>query len=580
MADPLVISGSEQSRFVPTLADGGLPPLPGVQVFCVFRASKDTRPDGLGYTYHHHVDMAAWRGRLYVAWNACERDEDTWPSRELFATSADGATWTDPRELFPQGVSAPLRMYFFLAPNGRMLVIASLRADVDDTREELKTGLVVREIRPDHTLGDVFTLQPASTAYRPVPPYETSSDAGFVEACRQLLADRVYLEQQDLGNLLGGRRMKWHHAAEWPGGKLPGQTDALENVKWTFGKGLSFLDRADGGIVGVCKMGWTVVSPDRGETWSTPVVPATLVTGKAKVFATVAATGEQVLAYNPTPSQRWPLVLVASKDGGTTFGDMRVVHGELPRQRYEGKFRSVGPQYVRGISKWSDDRSLPDDALWLVYSMSKEDVWVARVPLPIVPDEESGATIDDDFATLAPGPLVEQWNTYRPKWADVSIADGGALRLVTTDPYDHAAATRVFGTRTRAAIELRLRVPRFDRERIELDVCSTFGSFVAARVVLLPDGSVAYGDRLVGDYPIDRPFSLKLSVDVALGLASLEVDGRPLAEAQLLARVDDVHRLTIRTGLYRNVGGKQPVEPGTDVPASPVGVDVLACRIG
>ena len=92
-----------------------------------FAAAEIT--DQKGWTYHHHVDMACWRGRLYVGWNSCERDEDVWPSRELYSASVDGMSWSDPQEMFPQGVSTPLRMYFFHATNGRMFMIAGLRAD-------------------------------------------------------------------------------------------------------------------------------------------------------------------------------------------------------------------------------------------------------------------------------------------------------------------------------------------------------------------------------------------------------------------------------------------------------------------
>src|SRR5581483_11726527 len=78
---PIIIEGPEQSRLDPSLADGGLPPAVGVQSFQVFRASKATPEitDRRGWSYHHHVDIACWRGRLYVAWNSCQRDEDVWP---------------------------------------------------------------------------------------------------------------------------------------------------------------------------------------------------------------------------------------------------------------------------------------------------------------------------------------------------------------------------------------------------------------------------------------------------------------------------------------------------------------------
>jgi len=413
---PILIEGDEQSRLDPALPDGGLRPYPGVQSYQVFRASRDVPEltDGKGWTYHHHIDMACWRGRLYVGWNSCERDEDVWPSRELFSTSVDGRAWTDPQELFPQGVSTPLRMYFYFATDvGRMLAIAGGRLDTSDTDEDRKGPLVVREIRADHTLGDVCTLQGTGALRH----FEQCGDAAFMAACRQLLADRVFLEQQDRGKLLGDRRMKWHDPGAWTEGMVPGDSE-----KWVAGKAYSFLRRPDGLLVGVSKMGWTTTSRDDGATWTRPLVPPTLVTGKAKVWAQQTADGRFALVYNPSRKNRYPLVIVRGDDG-MHFRDMRIVQGELPIQRYEGRFRSIGPQYVRGISTWSDDGSRAGErAMWLVYSMSKEDIWVSRVPLD-----------GDEHA----------WGVYSPKWAPVKV-EGDEVRLEDRDPYDYAAATRGF----------------------------------------------------------------------------------------------------------------------------------------
>jgi len=348
MSDPIIIEGAEQSLVDPALADAGVPPVVGVQSFCVFRASKAVPEitDHKGYTYHHHVDMACWRGRLYVGWNSCEKDEDTWPSHELYATSTDGVTWSPPQEMFPQGVSTPLRMYFFRGDNDRMLVIAGLRTSTQDTSEEEKGGLVVRELRPDHTLGEIYILQvPKGPRPANLPVYDKSKDAGFVAACKQLLADNVFLEQQDLGMLLGDRKMKWHDPSAWPGGKLPGDSD-----KWVAGKAYSFFNRKDGLLVGISKMGFTTSSSDNGKTWVMPGIPSTLVTGKAKVWSQQTSDGRYALVYNPSTKTRFPLAVVTSDDG-EHFRDMRIVQGELPIQRYEGKFRSVGPQYIRGISR-------------------------------------------------------------------------------------------------------------------------------------------------------------------------------------------------------------------------------------
>ena len=76
-ADPIRNESTEPAKLTNTLADGGLPPGIGVRNIQVFRASRDVpeMTDGKGWTYNHHMDLANWKGRLYVGWNCCERDE-------------------------------------------------------------------------------------------------------------------------------------------------------------------------------------------------------------------------------------------------------------------------------------------------------------------------------------------------------------------------------------------------------------------------------------------------------------------------------------------------------------------------
>ena len=505
MTDPLIIiDGPEQSHVDSTLPDAGLPPALGVESYQVFRASKDVPDitDGRGWTYHHHVDMACWRGRLYVGWNSCERDEDVWPASELFAASTDGRTWSPPEEMFPQGISTPLRMYFFRAPPplDRMLVIAGMRVDTTDTSEDRKWPLVVREISQDHTLGEVFALQ---GRHDTLPSFEQSRDAGFVATCNQILADRVFLEQQDRGKLLGDRRMKWHDAAAWPAGSVPGDSE-----KWVAGKAYSFFRRPDGALVGVSKMGWTTISTDNGETWSQPAVPPTLVTGKAKVWSQRTRDGRYALVYNPSRKNRFPLAIVTGADG-VTFRDMRIVQGELPVQRYAGLHRSIGPQYVRGVSNWADDGSrdqIDGNLLWLVYSMNKEDIWVSRVPLDARPPA---------------------WNIYSPLWAPVTLA-GDEIRLEDRDPYDYAAATCIFDGQRNVTITFDVLAEQPDA-LLHIEV---MGPPSPIRMAATPNR--------VGEW---KP--IRISADV-------------------------FQRIVFRTAEPHGIGGANPVPPGTDKPHSPI----------
>ena len=236
----------------------------------------------------------------------------------------------------------------------------------------------MREVRPDHTLGDVFTLRlpPDMVASNLPPHFSRAANAGFTQACEQLLSNRPFLEQQDYGRLLGDRRMKWHDLGTWPADE-PSRAEFPNR----FGKAMCFYHRADGALVGLMKWGWVTLSRDEGETWSPPTRPASLVAGMAKTWGQRAPSGKYVLFYNPHLLNRFPLVMVQGGDG-ITFGDMRIVNGERPPMRFPGLYKVEGPQYVRGISEWSTDGSWKDNAVWIAYSMNKEDIWVSRVPVP------------------------------------------------------------------------------------------------------------------------------------------------------------------------------------------------------
>ena len=438
-ADPIVIEGPEQASLDLNLPNGGLEPARGVANIQVFRASRGAPnlADGKGWTYHHHVDLAAWKGRLYLGWNTTAKDEDVWPSRELYSTSTDGRQWSPPRELFPMGTSTGSRMYFFRAPNGRMLAIAGLRTTQEQMTERKKGALVVREILADHTLGPVHVLRPPANAAnaKSLPPYQAASDQQLVQACQQLLANKTFLEQADYGYLLGDARMKWHDVENWP-------ADEPSRAEFNrFGKAMAFYHRKDGALVAIMKWGWVLVSRDEGATWSAPVRPPTFVSGMAKAWPQRTGDGRFAIVYDPHLQHRYPLVIVHGDDG-VTFRDMRVVHGDAPPIRYPGLYKSPGPQYVRGISEWSSDGSFADatQAMWVCYSVNKEDIWVSRIPLPL---GDANDNDDSDNADNA-------WNTYSPKWAPASIARDGrdgrdvTLTLEDCDPADWARATKMF----------------------------------------------------------------------------------------------------------------------------------------
>lgn len=378
--DPIRIKAPELAKLDFSQYTGGLPLVPGVETYTVCRANREhpEKAEGLGYTYQHHQDLAIWKGRMYVGWNTCQVDEDTNPSRELISTSLDGKSWTRPVEMFPQGISTPLRMYFYLAPNGTMLVIAGLREDHEPLTERRKGGLVVREIHPDHSLGKVYTLRNVKKPFPHQPPgFESSPEERFVQACRQLLADKLYLSQQDYAYLLDPEdRMEWFDPENWEG------SEQLKDMASEFGKALCYYERKDGTMVALSKFRWVSTSADGGKTWEQPVRPKSLNTGWGKVWGQGTSDGRYVLIYNPHPINRWPLLLLTSDDG-ITFSHPMSVNGPLPERRYEGKYKDIGVSYHRGLSHWNNDGTWIDENLWLVYSLHKEDIRISRIPFPL-----------------------------------------------------------------------------------------------------------------------------------------------------------------------------------------------------
>jgi hypothetical protein len=560
----IIVKSPELDHLNLSLPDGGLMPVPGVLNIQLFRASKDAPDitDGDGWTYAHHMDLAVWKGRMYAAWNMTLKDEDRPPSKVVFSTSADGLKWTQPTDLFPREWAWACRFYFFMASNNRMLTFCAAKSNNEGKiSEDKKSILLVREIKQDHQLGEVFTLvnpQPGAPE-----TFENSSDKGFVEACREAFAKNVLLEQQDYGVFLGSRKMEWHD-----------KTPPYKGF-YKFGKALCFYHRADGRLVGMSKMGFVTLSGDEGKTWSEPSLPPTLTAGAAKVWGQKTDDNRYILAYNPDPKKgkRFPLVMVQGDDG-IHFDAMRVIHGEFSPLRYPGLYKDIGYQYVRGIPEWSDDKSFSDKhAIWLIYSVNKEDIWVSRIPLPEI--SGSAKNISANFDDNPLGPVVRDWNLYCPKWAPVSVINepgksrNKCLELRDSDPVDHAQAQRLFPPAGSLKINFRVR-PMQSNGYLEAALENEAGT-AALRVILGPDGSVSLdgpqGITPLGKYKSGRWMNLSISTNPDRKELIISLDKKPNITIELKQENPEIlSRLVFRTGRRYELLAPCTLAAGNDKP--------------
>jgi hypothetical protein len=562
-APPVIYNGPLN---VSPTADGGLRPVAGIHHIQVYRANR-TKPehaDGLTDTYVHAPMLCYWRGHFYIEYLSGPRNEHDHPTVNSLTRSADGVNWEPPRVVFP---AFPLpdgtqtighqRMGFYVAPDGRLLVLG-FYGKPPEPNDGTGVGRAVREVRADGSFGPIHFIRlnpkPAFPDLKlPYPLYKESTDKGFVAACDALLADKLMTAQ-------------W-----WEEDQLD-ESD-FHRIR---GKALSYVTRPDGSVLGVWKNRLVATTSDRGQTWTTKEFAENVPDNGSKYWIQRMGDDRYGLVLNPTTRNRYPLAMMTSADC-TTFGDLVAIHGELPDQRFGGHMKNMGPQYVRGIVEGNGTPPDAQSAFYLTYSVNKEDIWFARVPVPATAIAKD--PVNDDFNAVVPGTLPAGWNIYSPLWAPVRIAEeagGRALKLTDEDPCDYARAIRVFPATHGVRVTFKV-LPRQSNARLEIELLDGRG-MRPVRLAFGEDGKLSVCHEAqwldAGSYSVGRWHAFELEIPVTPGAdrCAVLVDGKsPLPRpAYFTDPVSTVERLSFRTGAYRERGYGGRDLPGADVKAPKV----------
>ena len=332
-------------------------------------------------------------------------------------------------------------------------------------------------------------------------------------------------------------------------------------------KAFCYYTLPDDRIVGMWKSRLSGISSDGGKTWSLAQAPG-LITGSAKMWGQRTSDGHYAQVFNPA-SNRWPMAVSISKDG-LLYDNLSLVHGDISPMRYEGHFKSDGPQYLRGILPGNG--MVPDGNMWLTYSVNKEDIWVARVSVPVL--TETSAPIDEDLSNYSHLSQLSHWNIYSPAWAPVSLEEVSqgrmALKLSDKDRYDYAKVEHLFPESGNFSVEFSLVPGQNDRGQLQIELQND-KSIAAIRICFDPDGMIRarthYKYRYEDIIPYEAGETYKIRIEVSAEDQEMEVyaNGTKAGE-NFYAPMKTFSKIVFRTGeLFRTLTPDTPARQNFDL---------------
>ncbi len=542
---------------------GQLSPVIGVHNIQTMRANRaDAGP--ASWTYNHASMLAYWNNTFYLEYLSNPVGEHIAPGQTLLQTSKDGYAWSNPTIIFPpykipDGFVKPgkkdtaknnfavmhQRMGFYTSKNKKLYALAFygiVLGAKDDPNDGNGVGRVIREIKEDGSFGPIYFLRynhsfsEKNTNY---PFYKSSRDKNLIAAGNEILGTPLLM-------------MQTVEEAD--------RNDPLIPLKKDF-KAFNYYHLPNGDAVALWKSALTSISKDEGKTWQySPTRAPGFVNANAKIWGQRTSDKKYATVYNPSEF-RWPLALSVSDDG-LMYKNLLLVNGEITAMRYGGAYKSYGPQYVRGIQEI--DGTPPAGNMWVTYSMNKEDMWVSRIPIPVI--DRVVSHLNENFSNTA---SLNNWNIYSPLWCRVGL-ENSTLSLRDSDPFDYAKAERVFPTAKKIAIEFSLTPAQDNYGLLHVEMLDGKG-IPCLRLLLDSTGSIltkqGYRNKSLGKYKAGEKLVFKIELNTTTRFYTVSINGGQPANNLCFAPVASVERIVFRTGEVRRFpDADTPTDQDYDLP--------------
>lgn len=536
---------------------GQLTPAVGVHNIQTFRANREHADwaGGMNWTYNHQSMICYWNNTFYMHFLSNPVGEHIAPGKTFIQSSKDGYNWTNVQVLFPEyripdgfkksegnlvakNIDAVMhqRVGFYVAANGKLLAQGyyGIALDAkDDPNDGNGIGRVVREINKDGSFGPVYFIRynhGFNEKNTSLPFYKKSKDKAFIAACDELMSKPLQMQQ-------------WVEEAD--------RDDVLIPLKKQF-KAFSYYHLPDGRVAGFWKYALTSISNNEGKTWEyNPTRAPGFVNANAKIWGQRTSDGKYATVYNPSEF-RWPLAVSVSDDG-LNYKNLLLVNGEITSMRYGGNYKSYGPQYVRGIQE--GEGIPPGGNMWLTYSVNKEDIWVASVPVPVVSEVKENIT--EDFATLTTVDALKYWNIYSPVWARVGLEQWNGKQTLTlkdADPFDYAKAERVVPESVISRVEFNVTPQQKDFGRLDIEFQDAKNT-PAIRFSFDSTGNIitkaGYRDKGLAKYEAGKTYHFVVELNTKTRFYTVSINGSNPNNNLVFAPITALHHVSFRTGGVR-----------------------------
>ena len=364
----------------------GYPILRGVESFQIYRATPLTG------VYSHHSQIGHFRGTFFASWTNQEWGEDGPGQRVLCSLSPNGRNWKPPFVCLPSmgGMRKPerygrvLTSEAWVVVGGKMYVVADVNDKPGPTNkiasgyETTKSGQkrmlfdrrvgwgrVARSVAPNGDMGPIFWLVDDPPApMEGFPNYPDAHDPQFREVAAQIngiLAKPLRMPAWDFLNHTDRPRSDDDH-------------EMCEPTVYRRSDGVLVKLSRDCGPHGSRRL-YASLSKDGGKEWSTPA-RTNIPDSPSKAVSGTLPNGLNYLIGNQVPISahgvRDPLVISLSRDGKVFDWAAAILQGGPPL-RYPGHAKNHGFQYPSAL--------VLGKMLWVIYSINKEDVAIARIPL-------------------------------------------------------------------------------------------------------------------------------------------------------------------------------------------------------